>query len=251
MKAKDTFLIILGIVIILGSAYFMYTQSSTTVKAPSSEAQINTDLKVEDKKITDDTKPFKIDITYPYIAGLDELNKNIQDTIDKQISEFKQYSLENDEAIKKIDPESYAKYPREYDLTIGYEKGQVNENVASVMLNVYSFVGGAHGSQSFTPFNYDIKNKKFLKISDMFAGQDAMQKISEYCAKDLEIQIGKIMADYGTPTDTEWIKRGTEAKEDNYSRFLITDENIIIYFPQYQVAAYALGSFKVTVPKNI
>ena len=117
-------------------------------------------LKITDKQITDNTKPFVIKITYPQVAGLDVFNKEVLNAVNNEISNFKTNSLENDAAVKKIDPVDYAKYPRTYELDISYDKGEIDNNIASVVFNVYNFEGGAHGESYFVPLNYDIKNKK-------------------------------------------------------------------------------------------
>ena len=142
--------------VILAAGFALWSYRNKETKQPEQPAQKQPEkqtVQVIDKKITDKTKPFDIDVTYPEIAGADGFNKAVKSFIDKDLAEFKQYSLENDKAVKEPDPESYAKYPREYNFDGDYEKGQIDENIASVMLSVYSFTGGAHGSEIDVPIN--------------------------------------------------------------------------------------------------
>lgn len=208
---------------------------------------------IEEKTLTEKEKPFNIEIKYPFVAGLDEFNQKIEDIVNKQLNEFKKISLENDQAVKEIDPESYAKYPREYAFNVGYTKGKIDENTASIVLNIYSFTGGAHGATNFIPINYDIKNKKEIKLADLFAGQkNYLQKISDYCAADLTKQMKETVGEEGF--DASWMQEGTAPKEENYSIFLINPSTnsgqatLTFYFPQYQVASYAAGYFEVVMP---
>ena len=205
-------------------------------------------LKIQDLKISYQEKPLKVDVTYPAIDGLDDFNQKAKAIIEKEIADFKKNSLENDEAVKKIDPEAYAKYPREYELLISYKTGQINQNIVSIVFEEYNFEGGAHGATLFIPLNYDVQNKKEIKLADLFSGQDDyLKKISDFCIADLTKQMTASGAI--DMTDIGWINEGAGPKEENYSIFLINPKDIIFYFPQYQVAAYAAGDFQVTYPR--
>ena len=181
--------------------------------------EIKTDIIIQDKKITDETKPIKIDIVYPQVARQDEFNKMVQDIIDKEINDFKKNSLENDTAVKQTDPVSYAKYPREYDLQIGYDKGVADENTISVVINIYNFEGGAHGASYSKAVNYNPKTKKEIKLADLFPNDpDYLKKISGYCIIDLTSQMTKSGA--VDMSNTEWLQTGAGPTEENYSIFL-------------------------------
>lgn len=255
MDYKKFIVLIIAVVVLAAAGVIFYQQRIAVLNSWKNTIQksANNSVNVTEKKITDSTKPFKIDIAYPQISGLDDFNKKVQDIIDKEINDFKQYSLENDAAVKKTDPENYAKYPREYDLNIGYTKGLVDENIASVILEIYAFEGGAHGSTNFTPVNWDIKNKKEIKLADLFSETpDYLKTISDYCIQDLEKQITAGMQDNGqfVQENQQWIQDGAGPKEENYSTFLINKSSIVFYFQQYQVAPYAAGDFQVAYPRK-
>ena len=245
---KVAVLIIIVVVLVGGGLSFYLYRNSVLNKSAKSVDNIQETLnsvEIKDKKIADN-------ITYPYIAQADGFNKLTQDLVQKELDDFKTNSLENDEAVKKVDPESYAKYPREYTLNISYTTGEMDGSVTSVILNVENFEGGAHGATNFIPINYDVKNKKNIKLADLFTGQkDYLQKISDYCIEDLKKQIKEKTGDDGGA----WLEDGAGPFEENYSVFLINPSTssgqatITFYFPQYQVAAYALGNFKVTYPR--
>lgn len=203
---------------------------------------------ITDKEITEKTNQFDIQITYPYIAGNDNFNKLSEGMINKQLSDFKTISLENDKAVKENDPEDYEAYPRQYSLYISYDRGNTeDENIVSIVFNISSFTGGAHGSNYFIALNYNLKDSKEIMLADIFSGQTGyLQKISDYCIKDLTDQITKQSGqEY---TDLAWIKEGAGVNEENFSIFRIDKNTITFYFPQYQVASYAQGDFRVTMP---
>jgi len=242
---------VLIIVLIFGAggvAIYFYRNSIAGNKDLTEKENTKEKISIEDKKIIDQVKPFNIEITYPSVAGLDDFNKKAEDLVNNELFEFKKISLENDTAVKEIDPKSYADYPREYYLNISYDKGIVDENTISVVFNISNFTGGAHGANYFAPLNYDIKNKKEIKLADLFLNQkDYLQKISAYCISELTKQ----MTTSGAidMSNTSWLDEGAGPKEENFSVFLIDQNSITFYFPQYQVAAYAAGDFKVTMPR--
>ena len=239
-KIISSLVVILIVIIVVVVVGVFYMPKNLT--APESQPTI----KIQDKQITDNRKPFTIKITYPYILGLDDFNKKVLDIVNKEISDFKTNSIENDNAVKQTDPVDYAKYPRTYELYIGYDKGEIDNNIISTVLDVYNFEGGAHGAGYFIPLNYNLKTKSEIKLADLFPEQkDYLKKISDYCIKDLTTQITKSLGN----TDGTWIQDGAGPTEDNYKFFLINKNNIVFYFPQYQVAYGAAGDFKVTMPR--
>ncbi len=244
MKTKNLTILIIAIVIIAALAVFLFLNknSATKILTPSQ----NTSTSVQDKQITDNTKPFVIKITYPYIAGLDDFNAKSKAIVDKELSDFKTNSLANDEAVKKVDPTDYAKYPREYDLTIGYDKGEIDNNIVSTIFNVYNFEGGAHGASYFITLNYNPKTKQEITLAELFPGdKNYLQTISTYCTADLTKQLTKALGSL----DGTFLTDGAGPNADNFQFFLINKNNIIFYFPQYQVAYGAAGSFTVTMPR--
>jgi len=249
MKNKRIILAILLIIAIIAVAIFLSFYNP---------------VKIQNRTITDNTKPFLIKISYPYISGLNDFNQKVKTIVDKEINDFKTNSLQNDEAVKQIDPADYAKYPRQYELDIGYDKGETDNKIVSVVFNVYNFEGGAHGDSYPIALNYNQKSKSEIKLADLFPNQkDYLQKISDYCIKNLtkqiatQFQINSLQLTSPNPapasildsTELDWIKEGAAPSQENYSIFLINKNNLVFYFSKYQVAPGAAGGFKVTMPR--
>lgn len=248
MNYKKILLIVIVVIIFVAggfAAYYYRDSLLGNVQKQEKDTQEQT-INLEDKTITDKEKPFNITIAYPYVEGLNDFNKKSEEIVQNELSQFKEISLENDRAVKEIDPEAYAAYPREYYLNIGYDKGLINSEVISTVFDISNFTGGAHGAEYFISLNYDVQNKKEIKLADLFLDQpDYLQKISDYCTEDLKQQIRERADDYMAP----WFEEGAGPNEENFSIFLINKDSITFYFPQYQVAAYALGDFRVTMPR--
>jgi hypothetical protein len=243
MNSKKTIpiFIILIVLVAIGAVSYFYLQ-----KKPSIIQQAPT-TNIQDIKIADNTPPFKINIVYPQIYGLDTYNQKAKAIIDKEILDFKTNSLANDKAVKDTDPIEYARNPRTYELDIDYTKGQIDKNIISTMFNVYNFEGGAHGATYFVPLNYNISTKQEIKLADLFPGEtNYLQKISAFCIADLTKQLTKALGNLDGTT----IEDGAGPVADNFQFFLMNPNNTItFYFPQYQVAFGAAGDFKVIYAK--
>lgn len=231
MKKTDLIFLIIGLVAVIALAAIYFEPIP---------------LKIRDISINDNTNPFVIKIVYPQISGLNDFNQKAKAIVDKEISDFKTNSLANETAVKQIDPVDYAKYPRQYELDIGYDKGEIDNNIVSVIFNVYNFEGGAHGANYFVSLNYNPKTKKEIAIADLFPNQpNYLQKISDYCTADLTKQLTKALGSL----DGTYLQEGAGPNADNFQFFLINKTNIVFYFPQYQVAFGAAGDFQVTMPR--
>ncbi|MCX6723360.1 MAG: DUF3298 and DUF4163 domain-containing protein [Candidatus Staskawiczbacteria bacterium] len=249
MKKSKSILLIILLIIIIGVGFLLYKNPTSKNTLPANKA---TEISIQDKKIIDSTKPFVIKIVYPQITGLDDFNQKSKAIVDKEINDFKTNSLANDEAVKKVDPTSYAKYPRTYELDITYDKGEVDKNIVSVVFDIYNFEGGAHGASYFVPLNYNPETKQEIKLTDLFPNdKNYLKTISDYCIKDLTKQITEKMES----TEGSWISDGASPKAENFQFFLINPSTssgqatLTFYFPQYQVAPGAAGDFKVTMPR--
>jgi hypothetical protein len=243
-KTKIITLILASIIIISVFVYFILFKNSQPKLIENIQTQTTT---FEDKKIEENEVPFKINITYPSIKNQDNFNKLAKEIIDTELLEFKKNSVENDKAVKATDPENYAKYPREYDLIISYDKGQIDEYVASVVFEVYKFEGGAHGATYQIPLNYNFQNQAKISLEDFFGSQENyLQKISDFCRQDLTNQI---ITKNGS-IEGVWIADGIAPMKENFSTFLINQEGVTFYFPPYQVAPYSFGKFKVIMPNT-
>jgi hypothetical protein len=99
--------------------------------------------------------------------------------------------------------------------------------------------GAAHpGSYSIT-INDDLGQGKELALADLFLpNADYLGAISNYCVAELSKQ------DFFEGPFAE----GAQPKPENYSRWNITSDGLLITFDAYQVAPYAAGPQQVLVP---
>jgi hypothetical protein len=160
----------------------------------------------------------------------------------KKVGEFKK------EMAPKADEEPRPENSMGSDLSISYETELAQDDLISVVFTISSYYQGAAHPNSYSEvINYDLKNGKSLKLSDIFKpGAKYLQALSNYCVADLKKQSKEKGAD-GMLDDSS-INAGAGPKNDNYRRWSITRQGLGINFDSYQVGPYAAGAQYVKVP---
>jgi hypothetical protein len=162
----------------------------------------------------------------------------------KILSDFREELINNfEDSVKNWDLDEET---GNSNLTLTYDIINWNKNFISInFINSEYLIGAAHPNNYFYSFNYDIKNKKLIKFSDLFTNKDYLKNISEIARTKLKEQF----TNKDIKLDTENIQfiSGTEAKEDNFSNFNLTPSNIQIIFEPETIAPYALGGFIINI----
>lgn len=129
-------------------------------------------------------------------------------------------------------------------LNVGYTVILAQDDLISIKFDVGSYYQGAAHPNSYSDvINFDLKNGKQLKLSDLFKpGSKYLQAVADYAIADLKKQ-GK---DKGL-TDEE-IQNGAAPQAKNYQSWNITRKGLNVTFDSYQVGPYAAGPQFVMVP---
>lgn len=200
---------------------------------------------LETKAIVDKGEKYEVDIKYPVMT--ENPNKGIQDNFNSIISGYVE-SRHNDfvkEARKEAGMDQMGfNFSLSYNFEIEYE----SSSLISLILNGNSFMGGAHGNDEYFTLAYDANGGRRLELGDLFVGNSGyLRRISEFCVQNLKERLVK-----DGSSDDQWIEKGAAPDMANYKFFMLNRDEIVILFPQYQVASYASGPQKVGVPyKNL
>ena len=203
------------------------------------------------------------DVRYPQFKNVSlKANSDIENLIMQGVSWHKEASEETWRAryetqLPGDDVSSLPSENEKYPLSINWTPVQVNSKFVSVLFIMAGYTGGAHGYENMASFNYDIIGKKEVQLADLFPGdKNYLTTISLLVKEDLKTQISKTLG-LGEEEGQQMFESsilpmlalGTEPNLENFSIFTFTPEIINFYFPQYQVAPYALGSFLVSIPR--
>ena len=188
---------------------------------------------------------YEIEAQYPQFSGgnnpnFEKFNQLARGSVARKVAEFK----------KDMAPEE-GEEPRPEgsmgsDLGIGYDIALAQDDLISVEFEIGSYYQGAAHPNSYTEtVNYDLKNGKQLKLSDLFQpGSKYLQTIAAYCIAALKKQ----SKEKGDALPDDQIQSGAGPSAKNYQSWKITRKGLGINFDSYQVGPYAAGPQYVLVP---
>jgi hypothetical protein len=127
-------------------------------------------------------------------------------------------------------------------LDVTYEEFEHGAALRSVVFTIYTYTGGAHPNRYFLSTTVDtIADRALTLEADIFQpGADVIAALQPLVVADLTAQ----QAEYA---DADWINTGTDELTD-YTAWAIDTGDLVLFFPPYQVAAYAAGDFTVRIP---
>jgi hypothetical protein len=211
-----------------------------------SDLKNNNKLIMTGKSIYDNMPEYKTELTasYPVFEDFktpgyfDAVNSHIKDILDPWFA----YFMESVKATLKDMPADAAWI---FQLQADYAIEYYNGKIISLSFTDYTFTGGAHGSTISETYNYDLVNKKEIKLSDIFKpGSDYLKFVSDYCFEDIKRQ-NSLM---GMDSMEDMIKPGVDPlMPENFERFLLAADSLAIRFDQYQVGPGAAGSYTVRI----
>ena len=199
-------------------------------------------IKENNKKLV-----YEIKAVYHQLSGgnnpnFEKFNQVVRTAVTKKVATFK----------KEVQPEPEEEPRPENsmgsDLDVSYKIELAQDDLISVVFSVSSYYQGAAHPNSYTePVNYDLKNGRVLKLSDLFKSDAKyLNALSTYSVTDLKKQSKQKGAD-GMLDDSS-INSGAGPSAKNYQSWAITKRGLGINFDAYQVGPYAAGPQYVLVP---
>jgi hypothetical protein len=143
-----------------------------------------------------------------------------------------------------------------YRAITDYKITFVSEAALSIVFTNYTYQGGAHGMTLFSSDNFILNPVGRLPLNTFFkTGSDFHGVIGHLAREALKKQAWErslsedrtFFAGLFDNQEDQWLVQGTTFNESTQPEFTFTDSGLTVYFPPYQVAAYAAGTFEVTL----
>lgn len=115
-------------------------------------------------------------------------------------------------------------------------------NAVSLVFELWTYTGGAHGNLDLIALNYSLINGQRLNFVDIFEDVDGALELLSRLSRDI---LSRRLAG-GSPS--QMILDGTAPTLNNFASIGLTPEGIRIYFQPYQVAPWSAGAQKVDIP---
>ncbi len=230
--------IVLGLIVLGGVVFAVVAPHKVTAPTPEQttdeslpEGAWATDI-VEDVVLAEEGKHYAIGVTYPKLRN-SAATDYLKVFAEEQIATFKAESV----------PESLPEdtFQQVYTLSVSYDVVR-STTVDTFIFLIATDTGGAHGLQATKTFSF-TREGALLSIGDLFTtGPQGLKTIAPYVIETLN---------EGEFVIPEWIAEGAAATEENYQSFVITNDGIEVIFDPYQVAPYAAGTVRISVPLSV
>jgi len=218
----------------IGGAAVSAQSSDTTPSPDASDACMQKGGNLGDDGKCMLTIDLKVSVDYP--LDLTQKSDLVARTVDDVIKKAK------DEIMQSVSGD-FTPGSGQYELDITYDTVTHSDTVYTLLLTIYQYQGGAHGSQALLPFTFDLKNNKVLTLDDIFTSTpNALKLIEPIAQAAIKQAIGADMV------QEDMLSAGATPTSDNYQYFSLDKDSITFYFQQYQVGPYAIGIQKVTIP---
>ncbi len=131
--------------------------------------------------------------------------------------------------------------PYQMDATTEQHSSGTPPHTRSVVLKFFQDLGGAHPSNWYKAFNYNVGTKQPITFDNLFApGTTPLDSIFPIVQRDLEHQNALGAA----------ISPSTGLDPSHYQNFAITDDQLIFYFAQGEMLPAVAGPTQAQVPRN-
>lgn len=205
------------------------SQDSAALKDNFSSA--DDQVKIITREINYKDEDISINLKIPIISGLK--NKTTQNIINgaivKKVIDFKDsIKLQAKQDKTKMHP---------YEVVSTYFVSLNKNNILSLTLELYAYTAGAHGMTYRVPYNIDLENGKQLELKDLFKeGVNYKDIINKEIEKKIQAS-----------EDWMFFEGAFKGISDDQP-FFIKDGSIVIYFPLYEIAPYAVGFPEFEIP---
>jgi hypothetical protein len=229
----------------LGAGYYVDRDTRIKYQTPSKEK-----LQALGVKIISNNYQGKM--KYPQVSNL--VSKTAQDLINETIKKHIRFSYNSYlklEAQEQADRQTYLEehghpvpeneeFMYSYNHDVSYEIKYNENNQLSILMYDSIYMGGAHGIENVTSYNFNVSTGQQLHLSNITSNYS---KIKKFAITDLKNRAAR--------GEGIFVDSLSAMKIDNNRPFYFTSNGIAIKFYEYEVAPYAAGMPEVKIPYNV
>jgi hypothetical protein len=130
-----------------------------------------------------------------------------------------------------------------YNIEIGAKLLQ-SEQTRSIVITEYVYTGGAHGSSSYKALTASSKSGELLSLSDILK-EGKKTAFTELAKKKLNG-----FRPSGSETPVVFPEDVADLSFDSFKNWALDNNDLILYFAQYEVGPGVLGAFELNIPRT-
>jgi hypothetical protein len=186
---------------------------------------------------------YHIHIKYPVLTQslyAKNINRVIHTTVDRKVKQIHDWMLNGEP------PKTSSEFDSDVEV-ISHQQGRYS----LVWFDTNYFAGAAHPEHVISPLNYDAKKNKRLSLPDMLSTKPgSLHHLSLLSRHSLRHQFQRVQYNPADNQLSEWFEQGTSPKLKNFKTWSFTPKKIYFYFPEYSIAPYVYGAFRVTIARQ-
>lgn len=224
------------ILCLLLNPFSFITMSAINTKA--NVGKVDTVNKVNNNAVKQTKELITIGASYPKVSGLSDkkFEAEVNQSLEKKTKDF----IEEIDAMATRDKE----FIRTSDTNIKYEcyvnyECYINGTILSIVVDYYSYTGGAHGLTYREAINIDIKNNSYLSLKDLFKDKE---NYKEHVVNAIHEKMEEEPEKYFS-TEVSSIENFNE------KNFYVKDNKLVVFFQIYDIAPYVSGMPEFVIPR--
>ena len=159
----------------------------------------------------------------------------LKQNLDSQTQLYANAVVQLDQELKRLSSS------HEINLLISPKILQAEGNLATVVLNSSSYLGGAHGSNAQRYYNFDLTRQKQVQLQDLLKPKQKanLEKLAHEAFKTWVV-------DTKLATDPAHYEQAWPFKmTDNY---LLSEQGLILQYAEYEIGPYVVGLPRLVIP---
>ena len=109
---------------------------------------------------------------------------------------------------------------------------------------LWILTGGAHPNHFLYTIVFDQEKEEIFSLNDWLNCHPSLLEFFSCYSRQELIQKEKIVS-------ISMMIEGTRPVISNFSHFVFVPTGIMLFFPEYQVAPYSSGAFKIVIPYSV
>ncbi len=162
-------------------------------------------------------------------APMARINEQLRQAVLKRLPDFESVSYQT-----RLAPQLPAAIKAAFIFMADYEVFRNDTDFVSLTQQVYQYTGGAHGMTWQIGQTIDLSTGRQLMLADLFLPEANYRE-----------RLGQFVRTEGAARQLPmWKFKGVHPQ----SAFYLSDDGIVLFFQQYEVAPYSAGIIKMQIP---
>jgi hypothetical protein len=231
---------LLALIVLIVVAFYIYKGNTITTVNTNTEEKKDATAEVTPVTITrENIKEENFSGVVARISGTDTASTEAQKYIDNTVSEFR---TQADKDVPDMRKQFGADSPTaNYTIDVG-AKVVESAQTESVVISVYSYTGGAHGNSIYKVITASKASGQISSLSDVIK-DDQQAAFTEFVKQAL-----KAWAPAGSTAPVVFPEDVDNLKFESFTNWSLDEENLTLYFSQYDIGPGVLGPVAFPLP---